>query len=149
MKRPHLLPKRWRRGDIADIPHRANTVPWHRGAARWWKYQAVIWITLAVVYTFIAVIGWWPLSLLMGGLIFFCGSQWQGARNTVARHLNEAWRIETESTMNVMGATGLYNPVEALEALRDGPMPPGMKREEWVEIHNEALQQLKDSGLLE
>lgn len=36
-----------------------------------------------------------------------------------------------------------------LEALRDGPMPPGMKREEWVEIHNEALQQLKDSGLLE
>lgn len=128
-------------------PQDVGTVPYHRDLADYWRRAS---------YFCLPIVAMAPLMLLLNtrtpgplwldvvvvcvwsGLSFTHGVMWNRYRLRMIEQQGKAWEIETQQTLQAMAESGLYaSPMAVLEALRDGPLPPGAKRKEWVEAHND------------
>lgn len=126
-------------------PSTPGTVPYHRAQARIWRRQAYLWALNALVVGGLLVTAPWWMRPAHAVLLFFAGTMWMRTRNMQRRQEATAWKIEGEATLTGMQEAGLLdNPLEVLEIMRDGPTPPGIKRDDWVTQHNELINELKN-----
>lgn len=125
------------------------TVPWHREKAEFFRrnsrgyYPSLL---LAAIVNMLWIDSWIakPIALVYLGMVFVVGTRWQQNRVWQREHLEAAWRKETEATLNGLALSGIYDsPFEVLETMRDGPMPPGWKRKDWIEAHEEMVAHIK------
>lgn len=113
-------------------------MPYFQGLARGYRRQARWWVVNLLVHVALGAttpMRWFVPAFI--GLAFLAGVMFTRARQRSFDAAERAWQIETSQTMTAMVTSGLYDsPAETLEALRDGPLPPGWRRADWVRAHD-------------
>lgn len=115
---------------------------------RFWHQQHRFYVATTVVWVLVAALTWEPwlaaLDVIAVYFAFHNGRQFMRAKASELRHRMLAWQVETNETLAGMAASGLYeSPLEALDALRDSPPPPGMKPDEWAELHDHMVAEIR------
>lgn len=126
---------------MSKPPGNPGDVVWHLHNARSWRRLSWMFLVLAVWSLVSAVVSpVRPAVAFYVLLAFACGDRFRFSRQKARASLAEAWHIETTQTLQGMADSGLYTTEEAFEAMRNGPLPPGVKRKEWVAWHDEGLE---------
>lgn len=137
-------------GPPEDPPYDYGSVAYHKHWAAWWHKQArwqLIAPCFAVLFVIFGSLDEWFFRALVVFYLFLAGlggARWQFARTKADYHRQRAWQVETDETIQGMIRSGMYeHPLEVVRAMRDGPEPPGWKREEWLAASDAAYEDLR------
>lgn len=120
-------------------------IPLHLQRAKRWKRRSWAYVVQFAVALIVActTADAWHEGLLIGaavGLAWAAGMMFNLARKQMHDEQVIAWNEESQETLQGMANAGFVkDPIEALEALRDGPPRPGFSRKQWEELHDEMI----------
>ena len=127
--------------DFAKLPP-YGTVPYHQHYVRFWvksRRLQVLQIAFQMAMLMSPAGSFWWLRTVWGLLLVMSGSMLVNQSNHIYEHRRKAWDVETQATLEGMSESGMFDAAEAIGAMRDGPVPPGVRRKHWVRWHQDLL----------
>lgn len=130
----------------AKIPE-YGTVPYHRYfVGVWRRNMLMLAVPGGIAIAAAAMSPYWYIRLAFLPSVVFLGMQLRHCLDHIGNHRRSAWAVETNSTLEAMKESGLYDAVDAVKAVRDGPPAPGVSRKAWARQHDDLLQRLTGDG---
>lgn len=131
-------------------PFEYGTVPYHQHYAGFYRRQVVLYRVFSplIAVNILANSGYKLFDLILTlvniALLFWCGMRLQACQQERRRHEGLAWQRETSETVAGMLSSGIYTDMfEVLDAMRDGPTPPGWKRKDWLRSHDSTVAEMR------